>query len=573
MASTNFQTNTMTFRQLFGNGTTYAIPPFQRDYSWSSDEWEDLWQDLQAAFNEDGDASHYMGYLVLREVSPKEFEVIDGQQRLTTITVIVLAALNQLKRLANDAGDEGRSEKRSDALRQSYVGYLDPVSLLPRSKLKLNRNNDQFFQSWLVALREPLPARGLKASEKRLRDAYTFFDKKMSDLLRGHADKGAALAQFIDQMSLTLVFTVITVTNELNAYTVFETLNARGVKLSSTDLLKNYLFSVLHRGDADPIELARLEERWERILGDLENESFPVFVRAHWMSRNGLIRESELFKTIRNKVTDRASAFALLAGMEDDVQVYLALSKPEVSGWSAEDRNAAIHLRLFNVRQPFPILMAARRRLPPAEFTTFIKAMVNLTFRFSVVANGQSSDLESAFSAEAARIDRGETTSARQAIINLRPVYILDDRFHLDFADITFDTTKTAKRKLVRYIFSKLEVQAGGAPLNIEDETVTIEHICPTNPDLGWDQFTPVEVEALSPRLGNLTLLHRGANNAQGNTAYAEKVPDYRNSAFILTRRLPDSYPEWTPATVEARQSSLARTASGIWRIAQLDEP
>jgi hypothetical protein len=96
------------------------------------------------------------------------------------------------------------------------------------------------------------------------------------------------------------------------------------VKLSSTDLLKNYLFSVLHRGEADASELSVLEARWERILGDLENESFPVFVRAHWMSRNGLVRESELFKTIRIQINDRATAFALLQGMEDDVQVYLS---------------------------------------------------------------------------------------------------------------------------------------------------------------------------------------------------------------------------------------------------------
>ncbi len=571
MASTNFQTNTMTFRQLFGNGTTYAIPPFQRDYSWSADEWEDLWQDLHEAFKEEGDPSHYMGYLVLREVSPKEFEVIDGQQRLTTITVIVLAALNQLKRLANNADDEGRSSRRSEALRQSYVGYLDPVSLLPRSKLKLNRNNDRFFQDWLVALREPLPQRGLKASEKRLRDAYNFFDRKMADLVKGVDDKGAAIAQFIDQMSLTLVFTVITVTNELNAYTVFETLNARGVKLSSTDLLKNYLFSVLHRGEADPNELSRLEERWERILGHLESESFPVFVRAHWMSRNGLIRESELFKTIRSKVTDRVAAFALLSGMEDDVEVYLSLSKPETSGWAPDDKTSASYLRLFNVRQPFPVLMAARRRFQASEFTTFIKAMVTLSFRFSVIANGQSSDLESAFSIEAARIDRGETTTARQAIINLRNVYIPDERFRLDFSEASFDTTKTAKRKLVRYVLSKLETHSGGVPVNAEDESVSIEHICPTNPDEGWDAFSQLEVEAMAMRLGNLTLMQRGANNGRGNASYQDKLSDYRKSAYLLTQRLPDTYPEWSPATLEARQETQARTATAIWRIAQLD--
>lgn len=571
MASTNFQTNTNTFRQLLGNGTTYSIPPFQRDYSWSADEWEDLWQDLLASFNESEDSGHYMGYLVLREISPKDFEVIDGQQRLTTITLIVLAALNHLKRLVDLGDDAERAAQRADALRQSYVGYRDPVSLLARSKLKLNRNNDGFFQNYLVGLRDPLPQRGLKASEKRLRDAFVFFDRKLADYIRGKSDGGKAIASLIDRMSQALVFTVITVTNELNAYTVFETLNARGVKLSSTDLLKNYLFSVLHRGDADAVELSTLEARWERILGDLENESFPVFVRAHWMSRNGLVRESELFKTIRTQINDRAAAFSLLHGMEDDIQVYLSLSKPETSSWTQEDKKAASLLRLFNVRQPFPILMAAKRRFTQADFSDFIRAMVALTFRFNVIANGQSSDLESAFSSEAARIERGETETARQAIVNLRTVYIPDDRFRLDFGDSSFDTRKTAKRKLARYILGELERQSGGVPPDPENESVTIEHICPTNPNNGWDAFSDIEVEVLAMRLGNMTLMQRGANNLAGNSSYAEKLADYRTSAYTITRGLAENYPDWTPATLDARQQGLARMATGIWRIGQLD--
>lgn len=561
----------MTFRQLFGNGTTYSIPPFQRDYSWSSDEWEDLWQDLLAALRDGDSANHYMGYLVLREATPKDFEVIDGQQRLTTLTLIVLAALSQLKKISERTDDNGRALQRSDALRQSFIGYTDPVSLLARSKLKLNRNNDGFFQNWLVGLREPLPQRGLKASEKRLRDAFVFFDRKLAEFVRSEPDAGESIARLIERMSLSLVFTVITVTNELNAYTVFETLNARGVKLSSTDLLKNYLFSVLHRGNADSVELSTLEARWERILSDLENESFPAFVRAHWMSRHGLVRESDLFKVIRNRIQDRASAFALLRGMEDDVQLYLSLSKTEASGWPQEDRRAASLLRLFNVRQPFPILMAAKRRFAPVDFSAFINAMVSLTFRYNVIVNGQSSDLETAFSNESVKIERGETINARQALLNLRGVYVSDDRFRIQFSDVTFDTNKTPKRKLVKYILGEIERQSGGVPVEIESEAVTIEHICPTGPENGWDAFSDLEIEALTMRLGNFTLMEQGANNQQGNAPYLDKRAAYRRSSYVITQQLVQQYPDWTPATLEARQNAFARIATSIWRIPQLD--
>jgi uncharacterized protein with ParB-like and HNH nuclease domain len=94
-----------------------------------------------------------------------------------------------------------------------------------------------------------------------------------------------ALAQFIETMSDKLFFTVITVADELNAYKVFETLNARGVRLSATDLLKNYLFSVLARDREKPHEMDELERRWEAMVGRLGSESFPDFPRMHWNSR------------------------------------------------------------------------------------------------------------------------------------------------------------------------------------------------------------------------------------------------------------------------------------------------
>ena len=99
MAATNFKTENNTFRKLIGNGLTYRIPRFQRDYSWTNEEWEDLWMDLLGTLKSDGEMAHYMGYLVLQSADDKTFDVIDGQQRLTTISIIVLAILKNIQRL------------------------------------------------------------------------------------------------------------------------------------------------------------------------------------------------------------------------------------------------------------------------------------------------------------------------------------------------------------------------------------------------------------------------------------------------------------------------------------------
>ena len=129
MAATNFKTENNTLRKLIGNGLTYRIPRFQRDYSWTDEEWDDLWQDLLSVFDRsNNDDAHYMGYLVLQSNDDKVFYVIDGQQRLTTLSIIVLAGLKNLKKLISDKVEAERNKQRLDQLMGTYIGYLDPVT-------------------------------------------------------------------------------------------------------------------------------------------------------------------------------------------------------------------------------------------------------------------------------------------------------------------------------------------------------------------------------------------------------------------------------------------------------------
>ena len=279
----NFNTTNSTFRQLMGNGLSYRVPMFQRDYSWGLDEWDDLWQDIVGLFGEDPEPAHYMGYLVLQSADNREFDIIDGQQRMTTLSLLMLAAISHLNDLAAPDDQDDPQYRRAQQLRGNYIGYLDPVSLVPRSKLILNRHNDSFYQNYLVPL-EKLPQRGLNASEHLLRRAFLWFKQRIRDR---SGNDGQSVARFVDGAVDKLFFTVITVTDELNAFKVFETLNARGVRLSVTDLLKNYLFSVVWHSGAHASEIKTLEDRWEGIVGLLGSESFPEFLRVFWNSRNG----------------------------------------------------------------------------------------------------------------------------------------------------------------------------------------------------------------------------------------------------------------------------------------------
>ncbi|MCR5877178.1 DUF262 domain-containing protein [Phenylobacterium sp. J367] len=569
MSATNFNTRNDTYRKLVGNGLTYRVPRFQRDYSWGEDEWDDLWQDILGTISPDGEPAHYMGYLVLQTSDDKTFDVIDGQQRLTTLSIIVLAALRNLKRLIAEGREVEATKQRLEGLRQSYVGYLDPVTLVPRSKLTLNRNNDGYYQTYLVTLADTLPQRGFKASEHLLRKAYEWYDRGIREYLRTATDPGLAVAQLIDTMSDRLFFTVITVTDELNAYKVFETLNARGVRLSATDLLKNYLFSVLHREGQHEHELSALDDRWERIVGRLGAESFPDFLRVHWISRRTFVRQADLFKTIRGHVRSRGDVFGLLQGMEEDMDTYLALISPDASGWPQAWRDHARTLRMFSVRQPLSLLLAGRRVLGNSDFETLLRSVVMISFRYNVIGNFQASEQERTYHAEADRIARGEHTTLAQILEGVRAVYPGDDAFRGAFTEKAIGISQNRNNRIVRYILCELEARATGARPDAESPQLSIEHICPSNPDGGWQQFTDEEVEALSPRLGNMILLETPINRQLGNAEFDVKRTAYAQSDYEMAREVGQNL-TWAPGDIDRRQRSMAREATTIWRVPQL---
>ena len=570
MSATNFNTKNDTFRKLMGNGLTYRIPRFQRDYSWTEDEWEDLWLDLLGTIKEGGEPAHYMGYLVLQSDNDKTFDVIDGQQRLTTLSIIILAALKNFERLFQDGKDPERNKQRMEDYRRSYIGFLDPVTFVPKSKLALNRNNDRYFQTYLVPL-EHLPVRGFRTSEHSLRKAFEWFEKRIREYLnKSSSDHGTELAQFIESLSDKLFFTVITVTDELNAYKVFETLNARGVRLSSTDLLKNYLFSIIHREGDHEHEMKNLEDRWESIVGRLGSESFPDFLRTHWNSRRDSVRQTELFKVIRSKVTSRELAFALLREMEEDMDNYLALTKPETSHWIPALKTYASELRMFAVRQPLPLLLAARRKLADSDMDTLMRACVVISFRFNVIAGLQASGQEATYGGVAQKISTASLAGLAAILAALKPIYIGDPQFKAAFVEKVIRTTNTRNKRVVRYLLCAVEKQTSGNDHDADSDSFNIEHILPQNPSESWNQFRDEDAEIMAYRLGNMTLMQTSANRDAGNASFAEKKPAYAASLFEITKKVAAENADWTPERLSARQTWMANQASSIWRIAQL---
>ena len=214
-------TSTVSFSDIIGNGKIYQVPAYQRDYSWKIDNWEDLWNDIISIAEDEPQSVHYMGSIVLQNKGDKKYTIIDGQQRLATLSIVVLATIKLIQDLVDKGIDEESNKERISLLSGKFLGDKDPASLTYSAKLSLNENNNSFYQSHLMVFRSPNNERTLRDSDKLLWQAYSFFKNS----LKAHFDKkanGERIAVFLNKMvAERLMFIQIVVENEVSAYTVF----------------------------------------------------------------------------------------------------------------------------------------------------------------------------------------------------------------------------------------------------------------------------------------------------------------------------------------------------------------
>ncbi len=566
MAGTNIlNTRTINYLELSGNGRSYRVPPYQRDYSWSEDQWEDLWNDI-ADLRPRSEDRHYLGALVVEGKSDREFLVIDGQQRLATLGLLALAVIARLRAMADDGIEPDANRERGKELRNRFVGEKDPASLTESSRLYLNETDNAFYQDYLVQLRKPLNPRGLPKSSRLLWDCFRYFVGQLESLeeLRGN---GRAVAGLLSEtVARQLLFILITVDEELNAYTVFETLNARSLKLTTTDLLKNYLFSRI----SVSADLETLQRRWRSLVATVDQAHFPEFLRHHLLCELPKVRSQRLFKLVRDRTKTAQDVFRLIDDLEGRAELFAAVSDPNHGYWM-DLPGARAHIRdlnLFRVRQAMPLLFAAWEFFSRSDFVRVLKLVSVISFRYTVVSGLNPNALEPVYHRAAKAVVDGRARTPAAVFEHLKPIYVDDERTRQNFALLAV-RTRGQRKKLAKYVLARLEQDAaGGRACDPETDPGTIEHILPENPVDAWQETFPAERwEASVYRLGNLILLESVANRSVGNDDYAGKLDAYRRSSYALARQIPEMAPEtWTPELVDERQRRLAERAVHLWR-------
>ncbi len=546
-----------TFQELFSNGVKYHVPKFQRDYAWDLEQWEDLWIDIENLENDDG---HYMGYLVLQRLEKGEFEIIDGQQRLITMNLILVAGMKKFQDLIDNGIEVEDNKKRVETFFETLIGQLDTVSLKVKGKLFLNRNNQNHFKDICSEMGAP-NLRGLSKTNKLLNKGFTFFYKK--DM----GSNGQEIARFIKILINNMIFTKIVVQDTLNAYKIFETLNARGVQLSTPDLLKNYIFSVIAKNDDVRDEkLDDLDLEWSKIITQLGQQNFTDFLRYHYMFQNKLTTKKALFKSIRILCSTQEKAYNYLKSLVKYATIYSTLQNPYDEWWknqNEEYNEVPFYLeamKLFGLKQHFMILMIAFTELSAKEFIKTLKYLYMIAIRYNVICHNSPSEQDKVYNQIAMKIYTGEykRASAIKNSIEFKKLYPSDDVTKSSFEYLSFSSRTVAKK--IRFLLTEIENNAGQ---NLDHTAMKLEHICPYNPNEDWINYFGTGIYDISNRLGNMVLLKQ--DDLQ-QTKFNKKKKVYLKTDFILANKVAE-YEEWDIASVSRYQIWLAEQAVKTWRV------
>ena len=450
-----FTTNQETLSALIGNGKKFKVPKFQRDYSWEEEQWEELWDDISDINFSNKDDGHYMGYIVLQKKSDVDFIVVDGQQRLTTLSIMIIAALYRLNELIDSSIDVENNIKRKLVL-QNYIGFTNPITLATDSKLTLNRNNSKYYR-FLCQLNTLLPLANIKFTEKLLRNVKIFFENK---LINKFGDNGQAIIEFITNVSYRMYFTTIIVSDDVNAYKIFETLNARGVQLSTPDLLKNYLFSLIaSQNDHDSV-LDELDGVWEDITAKLGVNSFSDFVRIEWNSRNPTATKNELFKKLSSSIKTASDSYDYLSLLNNRVYVYSALLDYNNDLWldakaSSEIRSCLKLFQVFKVVQPIVVLLASYINFDIEDFVKVLRYLEIITIRYNIICGRNARDQEALYNKIARAINDKKCINAADVRQMLFEIYPDDSEFVAAFEKKEFKNKRTQP---IKYLLLKLEM-------------------------------------------------------------------------------------------------------------------
>lgn len=539
------------------------VPKYQRSYAWKEENVVHFFQDIGAAIK-NGANEYFLGSVVISEKEEGRPEIVDGQQRLATTLIMLSAMRDYFYKLNTDEGKE-----RAQMIFNEYLAKkdLDTLELLP--KLNLNDSDHDFFLKRIVSNpdSDDRKIKPTKKSHERINKASIAASQYLTHLSGITSEPTKELVQWINYLKEKAKVIAVRVPDESNAFTIFETLNDRGLALAVSDLLKNYLF---YKSED---RVTEVQFQWIQVISTIESaedeQTVINFIRNYWSSKNGLVREKDLFDKIKRNVSSKAQAVTLSTGLYNTSKLYSAMITCDDNFWSDYDSTAKMSmqtLNFFKMVQIRPLVLSILENFNIKEVSKSLKMLVNVSVRFLIVGGLGGGALEQKYCDSALKINYKEINSTIELMNFLKSSIPSDTAFKNAFQNAT-----VSKNYLARYYLRALEMMEQGEAEpefvpNSSNDVVTLEHILPQNPSPAWGCIDSDDAKANYKRLGNMALLKKTLNSEIGNNGFEAKKPFYESSDFILTSNISD-FDEWGIDDINERQEHLAELAVKTWSV------
>jgi hypothetical protein len=561
-----------TVKQLLASGY-FRIPRFQRPYRWPRENVEEFWDDL---VNEPC-GEYFIGSLVVYTTKSRSdhYYIVDGQQRLTTIVLILCAVRDWFDKLGrNDLADGIQKTllKPNIESREEYV--LHPDSSYP------------YFHTYLLhrPSKEASEKEKQRPENRLLADAGEAIARKLREHLGDVSTptrirKGVTKLADIRDRVLSLRTIYIELDGEDEAYFVFETLNTRGMDLTASDLVKNYLLRDL-RPEAKDVDLSK--DKWEELSKLIEGSSARIsvdsFLHHYWLSKYDYTSLKKLFKHVRQHIRTPEQRRHFLETLLPEARTYREINETDWRTWRSEElpiQSSLDALNDFKVKQDLPMLHAVmgayrEKKLKLKQVIRVLDAIEKFHFAFTAVTSSRSSGGISAMYASSAReLTNAATPETRVATIGKliaklrerRPLY---EEFEPEFVQIAFLSDYTKRKGLVQYVLARMhEYYAPSSGVATDRKRMTVEHIAPENPRRGEDRLRRPIVGSV----GNLAWVSEDLQRKLGNKPPRQKLLILRKHKGIWLDEVLQTASGWTAAQVHKRAKLLAAKAyNDVWR-------
>jgi uncharacterized protein with ParB-like and HNH nuclease domain len=534
-------------QQIIEGTKQYVVPLFQRPYSWKKSEWQALWNDLVELCKADNPRPHFMGSIVtMPTISVPEgvskYLLIDGQQRLTTVFIL----LSALRDIAKQSEEELAAEIDNTILVNPYKKGLDYYKLQPTQVDRIAFHK--------IIHSEP------EVNESGILECYRFFEKKIR---QSRLSLEIQRIKKVICSNLSLVSVVLSADDD--PYLVFESLNAKGRPLTQADLIRNYFFMRIHTDSQESV----YAQHWQP-MQDLLNDNLTEFIR-HYLTKTGIeVKQSEIYFEIKDRISNN-DAPSYLKDLCIFSEYYSRLLNPEREPREIV-RKYLCRLNRLEVATIYPFLLNCyddwmKNRITEQEFVSVLQVLENFILR-RFVCNIQTRGLNRIFALLYSQVSKGTDLGSDNFVERLKLTlqnrdYPKDAEFRARLVDVKlYGGNRSEKCKLILESIEEFFEHKE----QVTFEKLSIEHIMPQTLNEGWKESLgedwAVTHELLRHTLGNLTLT--AYNPELSNDTFEQKKEYFKNSHLGLNKYF-QFKTFWHREDIEKRAEYLTDIALQIW--------